>query len=968
MTVPELLKKGAELMKRSIAWLLAVYMFMTVPAAAAQASDTSTSAQTTNQPPLTEGISAEREDVPSFLAESYNTYSSRHADAAFAAQAVSIDIASPTASKGRAKIEVADGSTVAIGGDDSSFTWTFDVPSDGLFELEVTYRRGKDNTGVIQRALYIDGKMPFREAGFIDFSPPYRLDIDGDTFAQDARGDDIRPEQVQSDVWQTKRLLDPTGYHNEPLRFFFKAGRHTLTLEGVKGSLELAALTLETIKSARSYSDLMKEYSDKGYALAKAEPIRLEAEHPTLVSSISVFPSSDKSSTATYPQSPKNDKLNVIAGDQYRNAGRWVSYSFNIKEPGLYRIALRYRQNTSTGPFATRRLEIDGELPFAEAADLRFYYSSKWRAETLGTDGEEFLFYFDKGEHTLRLTATMGAYAKHLNELQAVQRELQALYRQIYRITGSQADPERDYDFLSLIPDTVAGLSRAADRLYELIDEIDSMTENSRHLTASLKKTAYQTKTMGENHRQIARLMSAFEGNISAMQTWILNLSYQPLTLDALCVYGEGEMPLTADDGFFSKARFAVRAFFISFFTDYEKVGSTGDGSDITVWLTTGRDQLKAVRRLIDSSFTPREFIGVNLQLVAPGTLMPATLAGIGPDVVIAGGSEVELALRGAIIPLDGLEGFDEVAARFDESAFTPLSLSGHVYALPETQSFYMMFCRDDILYELGIEKPKTWDELYYALTILTRNQMTVGMPQGVAGLALLLYQRGGKLYTDDGTASNLADPLTLSAFKQLTSLFNEYSLPIQYDFANRFRSGEMPIGIVDFTMYNQLELYAPEIKGLWSMNPVPGTKNGDSIDHTSLSTVVGSYIMSKSDNQKRAWTFLKWWSGTEAQTGFALSMESLIGPSAKQATANKYAFEHMSWTRQEVDALSLQRNHLRSMPVYPGSYMLARNVGFAFNKVYSTKANSSDTLFEYIEEIDEEIARKCYEFGYPSR
>ena len=36
-----------------------------------------------------------------------------------------------------------------------------------------------------------------------------------------------------------------------------------------------------------------------------------------------------------------------------------------------------------------------------------------------------------------------------------------------------------------------------------------------------------------------------------------------------------------------------------------------------------------------------------------------------------------------------------------------------HTYGLPETQSFNMMFVRNDILADLGIEIPKTWDELY---------------------------------------------------------------------------------------------------------------------------------------------------------------------------------------------------------------------------------------------------------------
>ena len=306
------------------------------------------------------------------------------------------------------------------------------------------------------------------------------------------------------------------------------------------------------------------------------------------------------------------------------------------------------------------------------------------------------------------------------------------------------------------------------------------------------------------------------------------------------------------------------------------------------------------------------------------------------------------------------------MAARFRESAFTPLTLRDNVYALPESQGFFMMFCRDDILYEVGLEVPETWEELAYAMMVLARRNMTVGMPSGVSGMSIFLYQAGGSLYNEDGTASNLKSAECLEAFKTITSMFNEYSLPVQFDFANRFRSGEMPIGIVDYTMYNQLELYAPDIKGLWSMYPVPGTEREDgSVDHTSVASVTGTFIMKQSEKQDVSWEFLKWWSSAETQSRFASSMESILGPSAKQPIANIEAFEQMSWTADELTSLREQGEALQATPIYPGSYMLVRNLEFAFTKAVTEKSDPVNTLLDYVEDVDDEIAWKNQEFGF---
>ena len=45
----------------------------------------------------------------------------------------------------------------------------------------------------------------------------------------------------------------------------------------------------------------------------------------------------------------------------------------------------------------------------------------------------------------------------------------------------------------------------------------------------------------------------------------------------------------------------------------------------------------------------------------------------------------------------------------------------------------------------------------------------------------------------------------------------------MEYNFINRFRMGEMPLGIANYGEYNTLSVFAPELRGEWGMAPVPG-------------------------------------------------------------------------------------------------------------------------------------------------
>ena len=89
------------------------------------------------------------------------------------------------------------------------------------------------------------------------------------------------------------------------------------------------------------------------------------------------------------------------------------------------------------------------------------------------------------------------------------------------------------------------------------------------------------------------------------------------------------------------------------------------------------------------------------------------------------------------------------------------------------------------------------------------------------------MYQMGEELWADDGMRINLDSNKSLEAFQTMSNMFTQYSLSVDYDFANRFRTGEMPIAIRNYTEYNNVVIFATEIAGLWEFGPVPGMVSG---------------------------------------------------------------------------------------------------------------------------------------------
>lgn len=872
--------------------------------------------------------------------------------------------------------------------DDGRVTWEVNVPETGMYAVKITYCSASEKTNSIERMLYINGKVPFSEARYLLMKKTWVNEYDEETgrFRIDGNGNELRPTSAVNHKWTTYSFIDSNGYYPNPFEFYFEKGVNTIALESVREPVVIKEITLYPYEDKLTYADYVSGKSE-----ASAEVIHLDAETPSATSDFTVYPIYDRKSAVTEPQHPAKIKLNTIGSEKWQTVGQWVDYTFNVETEGLYSIVPRYRQNELSGMYVSRRIYIDGEVPFEEANSCKFNYDSNWQTAPLGNGTESFQFYLTPGKHTLRMEVTLGDMGDVVRRVSAILTAVNKDYLEIIKLTGASPDSYRDYGFGRVMPEVVEDLVVQSINLYDVVDYIEGMGELKSENSATLEQIARLLQKMGTDEDEIAKNLTNLKSYIGTLGTWISNVKKQPLELDYINVQPASASLPKAEANFFQALWFELRTFVASFYTDYNSLGGSDEDKakdrSVEIWVVTGRDEAQIIRTLMDNDFSPNHEYAATLKLVAAGTLLPSVLAGVGPDVALdgAGADPIQYAIRSAVLPLnpeayadepDATESekaynanmrsvfadFDEVAQRFTEAAFIPISLYGKTYGLPSTQSWKMMFYRTDILADLGLEVPETWDDLLAAIPVLQFNNMEIGL---TPDYQTFMYQLGEELWADDGMRINLDSNKSLEAFETMCNMFTQYSLPYQYDFANRFRTGEMPITIQDYTAYNNIVIFATEIAGLWEFGPIPGMRDEDgNINNVTTSGTGALVMMSGTKDPEAAWEFMKWYTDVYFQVNYSNERVAILGDAAKTATANMEALEELPWTSREYAQLMKQMQNVTSIVSYPGSYILARYTNFAFLKAYNGKMDPVDAMLMYITPINKEVIRKRTEFN----
>ncbi|MCR5656563.1 extracellular solute-binding protein [Butyrivibrio sp. FC2001] len=925
----------------------------------------------------------------------YTNYLNGHADTDRPSESIDVDVLD-VESEGEVHEEgnpEGDVEKALYTGTGSKVTWKVNVPKAGMYYLYMKYYLPESRGVAAERSVFINGEAPFEDAKNITFT---RIWADGGDVKVDNQGNEIRPTQKEVFDWQTAYFRDDMGFITDPYQFYFEQGENILTFEAENEPMLIAELQVKAIEKAKTYEEYSAEVAGKeGSDAAKTYIQTIQGENSTLRSESSLYAKYDRSSPTTVPNSVTHTVLNYVGGDTWRSSGQWIEWDMEVPEDGLYNIMIKGRQNYSRGVVSSRKVLIDGEVPFDELNEVSFPFENDWNClELADENGTPYNIYLTKGTHTLRLEATLGGVGHILQELEDSTFRLNQIYRRILVYTGVNPDIYRDYHIDKTYPEIMEAMDLESKRLYRIVDEMTEFTGQKADQIASAQTVAQQLERFVEKPQKITTEFVSFKDNITALGTASLNMSDTKLDVDYLVVSGTGVTPKKDKANFFSKAGHEVASFVASFFVDYNSVGDVYDanGSDkvVKVWILTGRDQGTILKSMVDDSFTPETGVKVNVEIVAPDALLNAVLAGRGPNVVLSVGADqpVNYALRGAAEDITQFDGWQDVMAHYSESSYEQYRLDGHIYGVPETQTFNVMFYRKDVLEELGLEPPKTWQELIEMMPTIQGHNLSVGIPTAAGNSSTatastsimsnapdlsmyfsLLYQNGGDMYNEAGTKTTVNTEAGVKAFDEYVRYFNDYGLPVIYDFVSRFRSGEMPIGVAPYSTYNTLMVSAPEIRGLWDFTLIPGTEQADgTIDCSDFITGSATMMIREEDEELRnkSWEFMKWWAEPDTQVRFGREIEALLGSSARYATANRDAFRNLSWSTNDIEVLDKQWDQTVGIREVPGGYFTGRHIANAIRKVINDKVDSREAIIDYSIFIDEEIIKKRKEFGMP--
>jgi ABC-type glycerol-3-phosphate transport system substrate-binding protein len=637
-----------------------------------------------------------------------------------------------------------------------------------------------------------------------------------------------------------------------------------------------------------------------------------------------------------------------------------------VPESGRYELAFRVNQQHYSNKATFRTIKLDGEVPHEGLLEYRFPYERGWYGLTLGSGKDTpYEFYLEKGTHTLTMEVTHGPVKPLIIELERLIDLVRAMDQDLQILTGGQVDKSRTWKE-SELPGLREQLAEALQMSEELRAGMLEINGKRDDVVTGLESAIRDFQKFLKYPAEVPNRLDELAVLMDKISSFHLMLVQQPLGLDQIYIVPVGaELPRTKAS-FLQSLDGAVQTFFHSFVRKDDI--SELDDNKLNVWVMRGRDYVNLLQELADELFTPVTGVEVKVNLITDENLLVlANAAGIQPDVALglAQNRPFDYALRNAIVDLTEFADFEEVASHYAPGAILSYFYDGGYYALPETQSFNVLFYRKDILEQLGLEVPETWDDVYEMLPTLQQNHRNFHVNR--TDFLPFIYQNGAEFFKADGTGILLDSPEAFAGFKQWTDLYSIYGVKQEVpSFYQHFRRGTLPIGIADYNMFVQLTASAPELYGRWGIAPIPGKAQPDgTIARWASGGQNAAVIYKKTEKKEAAWQFMKWWLSAEVQERYGGDLEAFNGPEFRWNTANVEAFVRLPWKADEARVILEQWKWFKEMPNLPGSYFVDREMNNGWNRTVVDHANYRTSLEKSITEIDREMLRKRQEFGF---
>ena len=843
----------------------------------------------------------------------------------------------------------------------------------GLYYLDLTYLLADNNVDAVQYQVKINGQSPFYEAQTLIL--PSSWVFEQETFTLDRYNNDIQPRSIKEVQWQHTMIQDYKGSYQSPFMFYLETN-DVITISYVNSRFLVAELGLVEYQQPVSYDTYLSGFSD---AIKHDNLVEVSARNMAFRSDPSIRLRVEQDPSNLYYDTQQL-RLNTIFGDSWESGGQRITYQVEVEEAGLYQLSFKYRQYLLKDLPVFRNIYINGTIPYQEMQSVSFPHTMSFINRTiLKDDNEPYYVYLNTGINNISLEATNQPYAQTVENLKYIMNEIQTLSLAIKRYTSGATDRYRDWDIELYFPNAVSDIREWVAILEAMYDDLLSVASSSNPSEiANILVSINRLNDIADDINSLPSKMVQFSDGDSSVNQMLGQLASQlmrsNLELERMMVHGDVSLPRPYATIFTSVFEGAKRLV-LSFINNPYSVNNSDD--DLNVWVNYPRQYIEIMQIMIDQSFPGERKVTLS-QMPDQNKLILSNTSGKAPDVAIGVDHWIpyEFSIRGAAVDLRQFDGYEEVVSRFSKGALIPYAFEEGMYGLPSTQNFWVTYYRNDILSSIGVDTiPDTWDDVIDSLPLLQSYGLNYFVPLAqFSGLKPFVatipyvYQFGGNLYTESGMQTGINSTETLEGMELMSDLFTLYNVPkFVGNFFNSFRFGTLPIGIGDLSTYILLNSAADELDGLWSMAPHPGVFDPETNTINRFASVgaQSNMILSQSTYQDEAWAFLDWWSSTEIQAEFALTLLSTYGQQYFWNTANLDAFDLIPMPREHKEVIQAQWEYAIEAPRIPGSYMVEREMSNAWTNIVFNGENPRQALDEAVRVANREILYKMAEFGY---
>ncbi|MFC5649900.1 extracellular solute-binding protein [Paenibacillus solisilvae] len=859
----------------------------------------------------------------------------------------------------------------------AEMTFEVNVKQSGLYQIAFDYYIMDTSILPTEGYVKINGQYPYYEARRIIFQNLWENNTQN--LKTDRYGNQLLPRPAKAEGWQTTYAYDSSYFHMEPLKFKLSEGNNQITIVNTRGDMLLGDVIVQSPLQQDTYEQYLELQKVKAAEPEDENIVITEGENYTYKNDSSIRASSEKNSALT-PYDSEKRLLNIIDGTSWLKGGQSVTWKLNVPKSGYYHLAFKYKQSIKYDLPAFRKIEIDGQVPFRELENYPFPYGDRWQNETLGNGEKPYLFYLEQGDHALRLTVNLSNLRPLAEDMTAMMNEINALTLKIQKLTGNKSDVYRDWALSEYIPNLDKTLNGWADRLDQRYKQVDLYNRDTAEIEEliNLKLAAKQLRKLAKDPDALPNHLDLLsQGSSSASQYMgdlLQRITESPLSIDKIYTYQNNELPAPTA-GLFKRMKESFKSFFMSFGKKQYSTAKDSNG-ELEVWVNRPRQYVELLQKMIDEQYTPETGINVKLSIMPDeNKLILANASGKQPDVALGVSNYLpyELAIRGAVMDLRKFGDYSEVMKQFSEGAIIPFAFEDGVYALPETQNFWVQFYRKDIMDSLKLPIPSTWDDVVNILPELQRLGMNYYEPNALyrgfkpfTTTTPFIYQFGGELFDKDGMSTAIDSEKALEGIKFMTDLYTIYNVPEDVpNFYNHFRYGTLPIGISDFSTYIQLRTAAPEIANWWKITLHPGVEKDGHVVRWAPAGGQSGMIFKDTGHPQESWSFLKWWMSADVQLEYANSLQTAYGETYMWNTANLSAFEQLPWPEEDKKVILEQFKWVREPSRVPGAYMVEREISNVWNKVVFNGKNPRTTIDDSVIRTDREIKKKMEEFGY---